>query len=85
MSTLPTLEHVLMSTAGTGGRVGIVTLNRPKALNALFTPLMDDLTVALKHFQVQLICLVNSDFLHIQTPKVQNLLHVLLDKRRGAS
>ncbi len=68
MSTLPTLEHVLMSTAGTGGRVGIVTLNRPKALNALFTPLMDDLTVALKHFQVQPICSVNSVFLQYKKP-----------------
>merc|ERR1712083_322168 len=34
---------------GTDGRVGLVTLNRPKALNALFNPLMDDLIGALNH------------------------------------
>ena len=33
-----------------GGKVGIVTLNRPKALNALNGPLMDELGLALKDF-----------------------------------
>ena len=33
-----------------GGKVGIVTLNRPKALNALNGPLMDELGAALKAF-----------------------------------
>ena len=33
-----------------GGKVGIVTLNRPKALNALNGPLMDELGSALKAF-----------------------------------
>jgi len=33
-----------------GGKVGIVTLNRPKALNALNGPLMDELGTALKTF-----------------------------------
>jgi enoyl-CoA hydratase len=33
-----------------GGKVGIITLNRPKALNALNGPLMDELGVALKAF-----------------------------------
>ncbi|MEY4125486.1 MAG: putative enoyl-CoA hydratase echA8 [Pseudomonadota bacterium] len=33
-----------------GGKVGIVTLNRPKALNALNGPLMDELGTALKAF-----------------------------------
>lgn len=51
MSSLPTnLEFVKVETRGTDGRVGLVTLNRPKALNALCSPLMDDLMVALRHF-----------------------------------
>ena len=33
-----------------GGKVGIITLNRPKALNALNGPLMDELGLALKAF-----------------------------------
>ena len=33
-----------------GGKVGIITLNRPKALNALNAPLMDELGAALKAF-----------------------------------
>jgi enoyl-CoA hydratase len=33
-----------------GGKVGIITLNRPKALNALNGPLMDELGAALKAF-----------------------------------
>jgi enoyl-CoA hydratase len=32
------------------GRVGVITLNRPKALNALNDALMDELGAALKHF-----------------------------------
>lgn len=41
---------------GTDGRVGLVTLNRPKALNALCSPLMDDLLTALKHFDADPNC-----------------------------
>jgi len=33
-----------------GGKVGVITLNRPKALNALNGPLMDELGAALKAF-----------------------------------
>ena len=33
-----------------GGQVGIITLNRPKALNALNGALMDELGLALKAF-----------------------------------
>ena len=33
--------------SGTDGRVGLVTLNRPKALNALCAGLMDELITAL--------------------------------------
>ena len=36
-----------------GGKVGIVTLNRPKALNALNGPLMDELGAALKAFDAE--------------------------------
>ena len=43
-------EYVNAETRGTNGRVGLVTLNRPKALNALFNPLMDDLLHALQAF-----------------------------------
>ena len=35
MSSLPDLEFVKMEKAGSDGRVAILTLNRPKALNAL--------------------------------------------------
>ena len=34
----------------TRGRVGLITLHRPAALNALNDPLMDDLTQALRAF-----------------------------------
>ena len=37
--------------AETKGRVGVVTLNRPKAMNALSGPLMDELTQALDAFE----------------------------------
>ena len=43
-------EYVNAEKKGTDGRVGLVTLNRPKALNALFNPLMDDLLDALQTF-----------------------------------
>jgi enoyl-CoA hydratase len=40
-------QNILVETKG---RVGLVTLNRPKALNALNTPLMLELNKALKEF-----------------------------------
>ncbi|KAI8799621.1 ClpP/crotonase-like domain-containing protein [Cladochytrium replicatum] len=40
-------EHILVEQRG---RVGVVTLNRPKALNALCTPLITELNQALKSF-----------------------------------
>ncbi|MFM6922205.1 MAG: enoyl-CoA hydratase-related protein, partial [Polynucleobacter victoriensis] len=40
-------ETILTST---DGRVGVITLNRPKALNALNDQLMDELGVALLSF-----------------------------------
>ncbi|MFM0053534.1 enoyl-CoA hydratase [Caballeronia grimmiae] len=42
-----TYENVLVETRG---RVGLITLNRPKALNALNDALMDELGLALKAF-----------------------------------
>jgi len=51
MSSIPNLEFVKAEKVGTEGRVGLLTLNRPKALNALFTPLMNDLLEAIKHFE----------------------------------
>jgi len=47
MSSSPQYEYIKTSTAGTEGRVGLVTLNRPKALNALCAGLMDELIRAL--------------------------------------
>jgi len=49
MSSLPDYEFVKVDKKGTDGRVGLVTLNRPKALNALFNPLMNDLLDAMNH------------------------------------
>lgn len=54
MSSIPanveSLEYVKVEKAGTNGRVALVRLNRPKALNALCSPLIEDLLVALRHF-----------------------------------
>merc|ERR1712141_268983 len=49
MSTVPKYDYVNVEHKGTDGRVALVSLNRPKALNALFSPLMDDLIAALTH------------------------------------
>ena len=49
MSSMPEFEFVKVERKGTDGRVGLVTLNRPKALNALFNPLMNDLIEAFKN------------------------------------
>ena len=47
-----TFETIITSTQGPDGRqVGIVTLNRPKQLNALNDKLMDELAAALKAFE----------------------------------
>jgi len=51
MSSIPSLEFVKAEKVGTDGRVGLLTLNRPKALNALFTPLMNDLLAAIQYFE----------------------------------
>ncbi len=49
-TSLPSFENVKVETSGTEGRVGVVTLNRPKALNALSSALMQDVVMALRHF-----------------------------------
>ena len=41
-------ENILVETRG---RVGVITLNRPKALNALCTPLIDELVQAIDAFE----------------------------------
>jgi enoyl-CoA hydratase len=43
-------ETLISETRGTSGRVGLITLNRPKALNALNDQLMDELGDALRKF-----------------------------------
>jgi len=47
MSSQKELQYIKVDTTGTDGRVGLVTLNRPKALNALCAGLMDELITAL--------------------------------------
>ena len=44
------MEYELLAVRTEGGKVGIVTLNRPKQLNALNNELMDELGAALKAF-----------------------------------
>lgn len=47
-----TYETIITSTQGPSGRqVGVITLNRPKQLNALNDQLMDELAAALKAFE----------------------------------
>lgn len=46
-SSVPAYEHVLVETRG---NVGLITLNRPKALNALNIALIDELVAALEAF-----------------------------------
>ena len=46
-----TYEHILTDTRGDGAhRTGLITLNRPKQLNALNNALMDELGAALLAF-----------------------------------
>ena len=55
-------QHILASTEGT---IGIITLNRPKALNALNTELLKELVTALEEWErddsVRCIILTGSD------------------------
>ena len=45
-----TWENITTERRGTGDRVGLVALNRPKALNALSGALMEELTTALEEW-----------------------------------
>nr|XP_045606309.1 enoyl-CoA hydratase, mitochondrial-like [Procambarus clarkii] len=47
MSTAPVYEHILVEKKGEAGCVGLIILNRPKALNALCAPLMNEVQQAL--------------------------------------
>jgi len=49
-STPPSYEYIKVETGGTNDRVGIVKLNRPKALNALCNGLMLEVIQALQEF-----------------------------------
>ncbi len=44
------MDHELINVRTEAGRVGVITLNRPKQLNALNDQLMDELGAALKLF-----------------------------------
>merc|ERR1719370_141834 len=45
-------QHILVENRGEGGCVGLITLNRPKALNALCNDLMLEVSDALDKFEV---------------------------------
>jgi len=49
-ASAPAFEFIKTEKAGQKGNVGVVTLNRPKALNALCAGLISELTVALNDF-----------------------------------
>ncbi|XP_076054780.1 enoyl-CoA hydratase, short chain 1 [Oratosquilla oratoria] len=51
MSSAPEYEYILVDKRGENSNVGIITLNRPKALNALFEPLLKELIEALEVFE----------------------------------
>jgi enoyl-CoA hydratase len=44
-------EHILVEVKGTKQNVGLITLNRPKALNALCDPLMREVNTAIDAFE----------------------------------
>merc|ERR1711893_100418 len=43
-------EHLIVDKVGEKKNVGLIQLNRPKALNALCSPLMEEMSIALKEF-----------------------------------
>ncbi|KAJ8664844.1 hypothetical protein QAD02_006506 [Eretmocerus hayati] len=47
-SSSPTFEFIKVEKTGEGNKVGLITLNRPKALNALCSKLMDELNDAVE-------------------------------------
>lgn len=51
-STAPTYENIKIDVVGKKSNIGLIQLNRPKALNALCGPLMSELRQAVKDFDV---------------------------------
>lgn len=51
MSTNPTYQHILVDKCGEKSNVGLITLNRPKALNALCADLMTEVGQAIESFE----------------------------------
>lgn len=51
MSTNPVYEHILVDKRGEKTNVGVITLNRPKALNALSSALMTEVGQAIDSFE----------------------------------
>lgn len=49
-STAPTYENIKVDVVGAKKNVGIIQLNRPKALNALCKPLFEEIGKAVKDF-----------------------------------
>mmetsp|Transcript_14191 Transcript_14191/g.36633 ORF Transcript_14191/g.36633 Transcript_14191/m.36633 type:complete len:294 (-) Transcript_14191:84-965(-) len=49
--TTPRAEYITAAPAGSNGNVGLITLNRPKALNALCSPLMAQLAEQLDAYE----------------------------------
>ena len=47
----PAYQHILVDRQGANTNVGVITLNRPKALNALCDALMRELNNALDEFE----------------------------------
>lgn len=45
------MEYIKVETTGAQNNVGLITLNRPKALNALCNGLLIEVTRALDHFE----------------------------------
>eukprot|EP00037_Helgoeca_nana_P000283 m.20982 g.20982 ORF g.20982 m.20982 type:complete len:314 (-) comp10358_c0_seq1:107-1048(-) len=50
-STAHGKEYIIAAPAGVDGNVGLITLNRPKALNALCSPLMAELSAQLNEYE----------------------------------
>ncbi len=46
-----TYEYILVEKRGAKNNVGFIQLNRPKALNALFSPLMVELNIAIEKLE----------------------------------
>jgi len=51
MSTYPAYQHILVDKCGEKSNVGLITLNRPKALNALCNDLMTEVGQAIESFE----------------------------------